>query len=128
MTNTRNTLLAFVLVPTLITVGCASAKKSEAPAAAPVAEAASSTAANVKAAAETAKAEVKAVAASETTCIQGQDSRVIAIEAKGSGCNLNYTKGGKTSSVATSASGAEHCEKVAQKIRSKLEAAGYACK
>ena len=68
------------------------------------------------------------VTAQTVECINANETRVLAIEPKGSGCNLNYTKAGKTSSIAQSMNGAEYCEKTQQKIRSKLESGGYTCK
>ena len=62
------------------------------------------------------------------SCSHGSDTRVLAVESKGSGCNTNYTKNGKTASVATGTNGVDHCQKTIDKIRSKLEAGGYTCK
>lgn len=62
------------------------------------------------------------------TCVHDGDTRVLQRQMSGTGCNLNYTKYGKTASVVKSTSGSESCEKVEAKIRSKLESAGYDCK
>lgn len=62
------------------------------------------------------------------TCEKGADKRTIEIAPKGKGCEVRYTKNGKTDSVASSASGNDHCEKTREKMRGKLEASGYACK
>ena len=80
--------------------------------------------------AEAKDASAKAATGTSTsvTCTHGSDSRVLAVEPKGSGCNTNYTKYGKTASVATGTNGVDHCQKTVDKIRTKLEAGGYTCK
>jgi hypothetical protein len=73
-------------------------------------------------------AEPKKAAAGEVNCVSGEDKRVLAIAAKGEGCELNYTKQGETKVVATSGNGTRHCEDTQTKIRTKLEVSGFACK
>lgn len=129
-------LLSLVLV-----VGCSSsakkdtaaapAKKTETPAAvaAPVAKEAPA-ATQKEAASKKAKKEAvaKSVAAEgEVVCSSGQDERKLAIKAKGEGCELEYTKAGQASSVASQISGNAKCEEVSTKIKEKLVAAGYKC-
>jgi hypothetical protein len=65
---------------------------------------------------------------SQITCVHESDTRVLRRQPHAGGCNLNYTKYGKTASVAKSTSGSEPCEKIEQKIRAKLESVGYDCK
>lgn len=64
----------------------------------------------------------------QVTCVHESDTRILQLQAHNSGCNLNYTKYGKTASVVKSANGTEACEKIEQRIRSKLESVGYSCK
>ncbi|MCB0355794.1 MAG: hypothetical protein KDD40_02245 [Bdellovibrionales bacterium] len=51
--------------------------------------------------------------------------KVVAKEPKG--CELIYTKFGKEKTVAESAFGNEHCEKIMQKMQGNLESAGFKC-
>ena len=71
----------------------------------------------------------KAVAAgkSDVTCKSGTEERKLAIKASGEGCNLEYTKAGQSSSIASQVSGTQKCDDVSKKIQDKLVAAGYAC-
>lgn len=61
-------------------------------------------------------------------CDKGADKRMIEVAPKGKGCEVRYTKNGKTDTVASSAIGNDHCEKTREKMRGKLEASGYTCK
>jgi hypothetical protein len=61
------------------------------------------------------------------SCTKGSETRLFEIVKTEKGCVLNYTKSGKTTAVATSSHGVQHCEKSEEKIRSKLEKAGYQC-
>ena len=101
---------------------CASTGKSPAPAPS------ASPAAAPAAAAKTAPAAEKKAAAGEVSCVAGEDKRVLAVVADGTGCRLDYTKAGETNAVATSVNGVTHCEDTRTKIRTKLEVAGFACK
>ncbi len=65
--------------------------------------------------------------ASETKCKSGSDERVLKISDVQGGCNLEYTKAGNTSSVATQKNGQTKCEEVRNKIKEKLAASGYQC-
>jgi hypothetical protein len=65
--------------------------------------------------------------ASETKCKSGSDERILKISAVDAGCNLDYTKGGSTNSVATQKQGQAKCEEVRDKIKEKLTASGYQC-
>ena len=66
-------------------------------------------------------------ASSELTCKSGSDERKIAIVAKGSGCELQYTKAGETKSVASQIVGNKKCEDVMNTIKEKLVAAQFSC-
>lgn len=57
----------------------------------------------------------------------GSDLRTVEQISKGKGCELNYTKGGKPSVVASSTNSTAHCDEVFARIRKKLTAAGYQC-
>jgi hypothetical protein len=65
--------------------------------------------------------------ASETKCKSGSDERSLKISDVQGGCNLDYTKAGSTSSVATQKQGQAKCEEVRAKIKEKLTASGYQC-
>lgn len=80
----------------------------------------------VKAQAETGK--TKAAPADALTCTSGKDSRTLEVSTVGRGCELKYGKHGNTETVATSGSSIEHCQKIADRIRGKLEASGFQCK
>lgn len=62
------------------------------------------------------------------TCESKGDTRKLEIIAEGEGCKLDYTKAGAATTVATQKKGDEKCKEVSDKIKAKLEAAGYVCK
>lgn len=64
---------------------------------------------------------------SNVTCKSGQDERLINIKIKEKGCELEYTKSGQASVVASQVIGSEKCETVSTKIHEKLLAAGFKC-
>jgi hypothetical protein len=66
--------------------------------------------------------------AEHTTCTSGQDERIIDIVAKGQGCAVEYTKMKEKKEIASAEHSPAHCRQVAQKVRGRLEAAGFACK
>ncbi len=111
-----------------IASGCSSAKKEV-----------ESTAAGTSApSAEPAKAvaEVKAASASKSNsmgglkmveCKKKGDDRKLEIVEKNGGCELQYTKMGKTETPATQMSGTAKCDEVLDRIHKKLTAAGYEC-
>jgi hypothetical protein len=78
---------------------------------------------------ETAKAESAGggKTSGEVHCKSGGDERTIAVSETDDGCQTNYTKEGKTSSVANGAKGSKHCGEVMEKIQKHLEDAGYKC-
>jgi len=62
-------------------------------------------------------------------CKSGSDERKISIsQPKAGGCEVHYTKFGKSSSVATALSDPGHCMKVLENIKGKLEKADFECK
>lgn len=65
--------------------------------------------------------------AQETKCVSGSDERVLAISTVDSGCKLDYTKAGATSTLATQKNGQTKCEEVRDSVQAKLEGAGYKC-
>lgn len=78
---------------------------------------------------ETAQTAAKesAVGTAEVNCKSGSDERKLAINVKGSGCELNYTKAGETKSIASQINGSEKCEEVMTSVKDKLVAANFAC-
>ena len=118
-------LMSMILSTTaLITVAaCSSAPKAESPPPKPTAVVAEPTPAATPAKAE------KKDASPDTlvTCTLGSDKRVIEVESDDAGCEVHYTKGDKTSTVASDKAGRGHCDKTVDKMKGKLEAAGYKC-
>lgn len=60
-------------------------------------------------------------------CTLDEDTRKIEINGQGEGCQVHYLKFGNSSVIASSASGFAHCESIRDRIRGKLEAAGFKC-
>ena len=130
------TMLALGLV-----LGCSSGAKKQAtttptPTPAPVAPPADSkgTPVDVKLEAAAKKGKkakaTKADAVSDkgdVTCQSGKDVRKIAVKGKGKGCELEYTKAGQATAVASQIIGQAKCDEVSTKIQEKLTAAGYKC-
>lgn len=77
--------------------------------------------------AKTTKAATTTTAAGDVTCTSGQDVRKLSIKGKEQGCELEYTKAGQPSSVASQIVGQAKCEEVLTRIQDKLVAAGYKC-
>ncbi len=73
------------------------------------------------------EAKESAVGTAEVNCKSGSDERKLAIQVKGSGCELNYTKAGETKSIASQINGSEKCEEVMTSVKNKLVAANYTC-
>lgn len=65
--------------------------------------------------------------ATDVTCTSKQEVRKLSIKAKDQGCELEYTKGGQPTSVASQVAGQAKCEEVSTRIKEKLVAAGYTC-
>lgn len=123
-------------------------KKDEAPAPAPVVEQkATPDAADKKGkkkAAEAAPAEAAAPTASSSsetslpaitgtekvshTCTnKGETRKITILNVTEGGCGVVYNKGGVDATVARARNTLDHCDNVANKIKSNLEAAGYNC-
>lgn len=67
--------------------------------------------------------------ASEVECSKGSDVRKLVVAATSNGgCEVQYTKQGSTSTVASAVNGSAHCDSVAGKIKNNLASAGYNCK
>lgn len=65
--------------------------------------------------------------AAGTQCKSGSDTRNIEVKAEGGGCEVMYTKMGETNSVASSVNGTDHCNTVAERIKTNLTNAGFTC-
>jgi hypothetical protein len=66
----------------------------------------------------------------KTTCVSGQDERVIEVVHTGnepSPCEVRYTKAGETKTVWTSQHSGSYCEEKAQGLAEKLAAAAFKC-
>jgi hypothetical protein len=61
------------------------------------------------------------------SCESDQDQRSLEVHKKAPGCELVYTKFGKSSTVASSKHGTKHCEDSLEKIIKKLEAQKFSC-
>lgn len=77
--------------------------------------------------AQTAAAGSQAVGTTEVNCKSGSDERKLAINVKGAGCELNYTKAGETKAIASQINGSEKCEEVMTSVKDKLVAANFSC-
>ncbi len=64
----------------------------------------------------------------QSTCVSDQDTRIMEVKkTKMGGCELFYTKFGKTQSVATANIGTKYCKEVKERIQVNLEKAGFSC-
>lgn len=124
---------ALIALSALVLVaGCASKNtKTDAPASGAAAPAAAAPAkADGKAApAKAAKAAAsKGEVSDKASCKSGGDMRLIEVVSKeGGGCAVEYTKQNEKQQIATAEHETQHCANVMQKVRGKLEAAGYQC-
>lgn len=77
-------------------------------------------------AAPTTAAKPAVPAKDELTCQRGKEERWLSIEnVQPKGCKLNYPQ--TTTAVAWSSFGVKHCEQVRDRIKTKLEDAGFKC-
>lgn len=115
-------VFSLAVLTAFLSFGCASKSKTAPPAAETPAAAAPDAAAkpDAKAAPESKNAAV--------TCEKQADKRILEVRAKDKGCELAYTKNGQEAVVASSHSGPTHCQTSLDKIKGKLEAAGFTCK
>ncbi len=61
-------------------------------------------------------------------CKNAEDSRVLEIEKKSPiGCTLKYSKYGKSSEIASSKKGLNHCEQIRSKVEANLKNGGFEC-
>jgi len=126
----KKSALVLVAFSSLLFANCASkAQKESTPAAgAPVTKAQP---APTKAAVSEAAAPTKTETPAPTgmlTCTHSKETRTVQIAAKGDGCEVNYTKGGSTTAVASEIHGTKHCTETQAKIQDHLEKSGYTCK
>ncbi len=71
---------------------------------------------------------VTAVGDATVTCSSGKEERVLSLKQSDTGCELQYTKGGETKTIAQSArKGSEYCGTVLNKTKTNLEGSGYKC-
>lgn len=63
----------------------------------------------------------------KTACKKGTDNRSLEADKKGGGCELTYTKFGKSKVVASSNGGVKHCEDAFAKILKILQGQGFTC-
>ena len=126
----------FVIVLAMgLMIGCSNAAKKQttetktgpATATAAAAPAATTETAPAKEAKKSKAAATTTTAAGDVTCTSGEDVRKLSIKGKGQGCELEYTKAGQASAVASQVVGQAKCEEVLTRIQDKLVAAGYKC-
>ena len=60
-------------------------------------------------------------------CESGKDKRLLEVLKKAPGCELSYTKFGKSKTVSSGKYGTKHCEDSLDKITKKLEARKFKC-
>lgn len=65
--------------------------------------------------------------AKEVKCTSGSDERLLSINPKDGGCELQYTKAGEMKVIATQISGDTRCVEVMDKVRKNLEGANFTC-
>ena len=113
--------LLILLITTFFFIGCGSKKKMN--------DSAKTEGTKAEAAAETEnkKADSMTTSAGAVSCMMKSDKRVIDVRKQGSGCELAYNKFGSEEIVATSMNGADHCQKIADRIQGNLENAGFKC-
>ncbi len=68
-----------------------------------------------------------ATTSDRVACKSAGDSRLIEIVEKKPGCGVHYTKQNESSEVASAEHDLQHCTEVFQRIRGRLEAAGFQC-
>lgn len=69
----------------------------------------------------------KSATGEKVSCMMKNDKRDIHVRTVGKGCELAYSKFGNEEVVATSLTGTEHCQKIADRIQGNLENAGFKC-
>ena len=131
--------LVLVSVLALAMVGCSSKKVTTAKTETTKAIETTKTTAD-KVIADTKKEVEKVITKTETTtatttdavtytCSLKKDERKIAVnKTTTTNCEVNYTKMGATSKIATAKNGTTYCTTVATKIKTNLEKSGYTCK
>lgn len=80
--------------------------------------------------APTGKSEAKSVAGelySSVSCTQGQETRTVQVLKNGSGCQLEYVRGGQSTFPANAKYGTNFCQQKMEQIKKNLETAGYNC-
>lgn len=118
---------AILVFTGMVIVGCSSAEKktgseNQTTAAVPAQPSAASPV-------EAEKASVaKAKKAPAVSCAKGSSVRTLDLKATAeNGCEVLYSRDGKKSSVAQSAHGTQHCQKIMSNIKENLEKSGYKC-
>lgn len=113
--------LSLALVAAVLIAGCGSkSKKGEAT------DAMAATKTEAAATKETAQAAATS-AEGKVTCTMKSDTRHIQVKKAGAGCELAYNKFGNEEVIATSLSGTDHCQKIADRIQANLKTAGFTC-
>lgn len=127
------------LLSVILIAGCASKAAKNDTAAAPTASPAvklpsGETAANKAAAKAEKKASknaaeaTKGAVAGKAACKSGGDERLIEVVTKGEGgCVVQYTKASEMKEIANAEHETQHCSAVMDKVKGKLEAAGFTC-
>jgi hypothetical protein len=109
---------------TMSLAACASSNKAAPPPTQPASSPAAQTAPAAQASDKAATAEKETA---KVTCTSGKDSRTLRVLTKVKGCELEYTKNGKASVVASSTVSSKHCDDKLASIKDKLVNAGFNC-
>lgn len=134
-------ILAALSVAFVFTACKTAPKSTESKPAAPAASAPAQPAAKV-APADPAKPAAKPAASSSSassndgaatltnlvTCKSGSDERTLEISKKDEGCAVHYTKFGEAQEIGAAQADQTFCQKLVDKVRDNLEAAGFTCK
>lgn len=83
---------------------------------------------NSKNSKQSSAAAVASASASKLTCTSGKEVRTLEIKSEtGKACDLIYTKGGESKSLASAKSDTAYCQKIIEKVSKNLSSAGYKC-
>ncbi len=120
----EHSMIKLIFISTVLAFGitaCSSGKKKE--------EAAKAAEQAVTKEAEAKKAEAKkSQEPPALECVKNKDIRTVqVVKVEPNGCEVQYSKFGNKTTIASSAYGTEHCEKVKEQIKSNLESASFKC-
>jgi len=68
-----------------------------------------------------------AASANEVLCSSKAEKRKLSLIAEGSGCRVDYTKGEETKAIGNQKNGTDFCEKLIERVKTKLVGSGFEC-